>query len=51
MTGIVLLALLAIVVLAPWFGVDSRDLTDHAAERDALWSRDASSDLCSTRTP
>jgi hypothetical protein len=51
MTGIVLLALLVIVALAPWFGVDSRDLTDHAAERDALWSRDGLPDLGSTRIP
>lgn len=36
---LILLALSAISALAIPFGVDSRSLTDHAYDRDSLWSR------------
>jgi hypothetical protein len=40
MTGyLVLLALLVIALLAPRFGVDSREDQLDVARRDALWSR------------
>ena len=37
---VILIAVLALVALATYFGTDSRGLNDDAWRRDDLWSRD-----------
>jgi hypothetical protein len=39
MIVLILLALFAALVAAPWLGRDSRALDDAAWSRDSLWSR------------